>query len=68
MPQSKLSRRRGVFSSICFTWLLIVSASSVAAVDRFVGPQGSDTNNSLTKATAWKTLTHAFGNWIQAIL
>ncbi len=42
--------------------MLIATGPNAQAVNRYVGPSGSNTNTGLTKATAWKTLTYAFGN------
>jgi parallel beta-helix repeat protein len=50
------------FQIAALSLIILLIGSNVSAVDRFVGPQGNNQHNGLTKATAWRTLAHAFGN------
>ncbi|MCC6508837.1 MAG: right-handed parallel beta-helix repeat-containing protein [Pirellulaceae bacterium] len=60
--QQKFTRLGMQSAAFCLGLWLIATGPFAGAVDRFVGLQGSNQNTGLTRATAWKTLAHAFGN------
>ena len=48
-------------AAVCLVVGLLATGPFASAVDRFVGPNGSDSNTGLTRSRPWKTLVHAFG-------
>ena len=60
MPRKNSLRSCAVLAKFCSIIFLLVAGSSAIAVDRYVGPGGSDRSPG-TRARPWRTLTHACG-------